>query len=154
MSTSNVGLGFSGECIDSVQHFPQRLALLQIGEGLSCNAILTSLSLSFDTDPSQILDLDFLLKALTSLQRLELGGNQFGRPCSRFSPAPKCIVNLSCLTHLCIGPGLHLVNLQNGVPRITQLRALHLKCGWEPRTQELSCPSYLDALLTPRGAWL
>jgi hypothetical protein len=144
MSASNVSLSFS---VSHARQAFQTNALAQIGDALSCSTPLTGLSLTFRSDPGQIFDLDRLLQACTGLQSLAIEMKESIDFCLGSVPAPKCIIDMR-LTHLCIGPGFHCMDLPKLARRMTQLRALHLRGGWEPKAPELPSVSLLTELQT------
>jgi hypothetical protein len=123
-------------------------ALAQIVKALSSNAAPTSLSIDIKHDSNEIFDLDFLLEALTGLQRLTLSRNTHLCSSDHYVPAPRCIVNLLFLTHLCIGGGFKLMDLPQIVGRMTQLQSLLLRGEWDSELQELPSFSHLTALKT------
>jgi hypothetical protein len=144
MSPSDIRLSFN---LDNVQCMSEYHGLAQIVESLSCNTALTSLSLDIQHDTTELFDLDSLLEALTGLQSLTLSRDRHVFSLSDF-PAPTCIVNLLCLTHLCLGPGFEYVPLPLIVCRLTQLQVLQLRGNWRPQLQELPSLSPLTALKT------
>jgi Leucine-rich repeat (LRR) protein len=144
MSALNVSLSFT---VDNAMQKGQTNALAQIGEALSCSSPLTGLSLAFMSDPGQIFDLDSLLQACTGLQSLTIEMEESIDSWLGSFPAPKCIIDMH-LTHLCIGPGFHCIDLPKLARCMTQLRALHLRGGWEPKASELPSLSLLTALQT------
>jgi Leucine-rich repeat (LRR) protein len=145
MIASDVSLSFDDY---NVMHTHQGNALAQIGEALAHSKELTSLSLTFMSSPSQIVDFERLLQASTGLQSLSLERNGGNASRSDSVPVPEAITNLLCLTHLCIGTGFHLMNLSQLVCSTTQLQILRLRGGWEPQTPELPSLSLLTGLQT------
>jgi Leucine-rich repeat (LRR) protein len=145
-SASDVSLSFHD---DNLPPESNHMPLAQVHEALCCNTALTSLSLTFRNDSGPVLNLDCLVKALTSLQSLTLARSSKRRSGSSGSEhAPRCITNLLCLTHLCVGPGFRLMNLSEIMCSMTQLQALHLRDDWEPMPQELPSLNPLTALQT------
>jgi hypothetical protein len=112
-------------------------AIAQIGKALAHNTALTSLSLTLITSPRLILDVEGLLEALTGLQSLSLERKGHTRHYNSSIPALTSIINMLSLTHLCIGPGFHLINLPQIVRHLTQLKVLHLRDVWEPEYRRL-----------------
>jgi hypothetical protein len=122
--------------------------LPQIVESLSSNTALTSLSLDVQRDAFELFDFDSLFGALTGLQRLELSRDKHVDDLDLYVTAPRCIVNMLFLTHLCLGPGFDIMNVPEIVCHTTQLQALHLRGNWDPGLRELPSLSQLTALKT------
>jgi hypothetical protein len=129
-----------------MQLVPQSQSFAHLCDTLSHNTALTSLQLTFEQDPCHFFNLASLVKSLTDLHSLKLA------LCSHVScgtpghlPPPEHIINLPCLTHLCLGPGFHFMELPQIVPHMTRLRALSLRGS---DLQELPPLSPLTALQT------
>jgi hypothetical protein len=121
-------------------------ALAQVVEALSSNTVVTSLSLDIKHDSNELFDYDSLLAALTGLQSLTLSRDKHFDIEDFYAPAPRCIVNLVSLTHLCLGPGFVLIDLPQIVCRLMKLQALLLRGTWGSELQELPSLSDLTAL--------
>jgi hypothetical protein len=122
--------------------------LPQIVESLSSNSALTSLSLDVQRDAFELCDFDCLFVALNGLQRLELSRDKHVDDPYHYVTAPRCIVNMPLLTHLCLGLGFDVMNVPEIVRHTAQLQAFFLRGNWDPGLQELPSLSSLTALTT------
>jgi Leucine-rich repeat (LRR) protein len=123
-------------------------------EALSHNTSLTCLTLAFRDAPCYCISFDYLLSALTGLQSLSLANYQpryqprGDASCTSPLPAPTCIVNQLCLTHLRLGPGFHLTDLSTIIPHMAPMKVLDLTGDHRLQPQDLPDLSPLTALQT------
>jgi Leucine-rich repeat (LRR) protein len=147
MTASDVSLMFNSESLDDVA---SQQPVAPLHEALSNNTSLTSLKLSLRDAACYSISFDDLLVALTGLQTLSLAKYKLDGDRSYTSrlPLPMCIVNQQSLTHLCLGPGFHLMDLPQVVPHMTNLRFLSLRCDLSLQPQDLPDLSPLTVLQT------
>jgi Leucine-rich repeat (LRR) protein len=147
MTASDVN--FMIDC-DNLREVPWRQPGALLHEALSHNTSLTCLKLSFGDAPSYCISFDYLLDGLTGLQTLSLAKYQprGDASCICPLPVPICIVDQLSLTHLCLGPGFHLLDLPQIIHRMASLRFFGLTCDPLVQLQDLPDLSPLTALQT------
>jgi hypothetical protein len=145
MSPLDIRLSFN---LEDVEDMSECSAFSQIVEAFSSNTALTRLSLDMKHDSNALFDYDSLLAALTQLQSLTLTQDNHLDFLNLYVPAPRGIVNLLSLTHLCLGPGFALMDFPQVVCHMTQLQALLLRVYWDSELRELPSLSHLTALKT------
>jgi hypothetical protein len=108
--------------------------LVHLNEALSHNSVLTSLQLTFEGDPVNAFNFDLLIESCAGLQSLTLSSDRENVVDDLRGRLPaRTISKLCCLTHLCLGPGLHLLELPQILPHLSRLQELRLqgKCELE-----------------------
>jgi hypothetical protein len=147
MTASDVSLMLDCESLEDIA---SQQPVAPLHESLSHNTALTCLKLSLKDAPCYSISFDYLINALTGLQTLSLAKFQPNKDdsCTKPLPIPVCIVNQLSLTSLHLGPGFHLMDLPQIIPRMTSLKFLDLTGDPRLQPQDLPDLSHLTALQT------
>jgi Leucine-rich repeat (LRR) protein len=147
MSASDVSLRLE---LNNLQNVAAQQPAAPLHEALSHNTSLTCLKLICSDAPWFDISFDYIFNTLTGLQTLSLAKYEPLGGCSCATPlaAPIGIVNQLSLTHLCLGPGFHLMDLPQIIPHMAPLRFLDLRGDARLQPQELPDLSPLTALQT------